>query len=469
VRVGLILGGLLLAAVLVPAAPSYDAWAWLLWGREIAHGTLSTVDGPAWKPLPVAITTLLAPLGSLAPDVWLGVARAGALAALALAWVVARRLGGSGLVAVAAVALTGGFVLHAAVGDTEPLLVALMLGAVERVLASRPRQALALAVLACLVRPEAWPFAALFGLWLWRSDTAVRPVLAGLALAVPAAWLVPEWAGSGDLLRAGARARVPNPGQPATEALPALATLVAAAGVVFAPAALAAVAARGAAAVLALGGVAWIALVAAMSQAGFSGEPRYVLPGAALLAVAGAASTGRLAASARRRLPSVSRAAVAVEVGRGLVSGRSAARTRAAIARRWPMRTQVVAGMAASLAVAGVAVAAAHRIGDVAGLGPRLSYQARLSDDLDRAIAAAGGRDRVLACGRPAVGRFRGTLMAYRLDVPKHVVRADGRPADVTFASRLTRGSPVSPPPGRPAIDAGTWSVALPACGASAR
>lgn len=420
-RVGLILVPVVLAAVLVPAAPSYDAWAWLLWGREIAHGTLSTVDGPAWKPLPVAVTTVLSPAGSLAPDVWLAVARAGAVTALALAWVVARRLGGSGLAAAGAVALTGGFVLHAAVGDTEPLLVALVLGAVERVLAGRPRQALALAVLACLVRPEVWPFAAVFGLRLWRIDAPLRPALAALAVAVPAAWLVPEWIGSGDLLRAGARARVPNPGQPATEAVPALAALSAATGVVFAPAAVAALFARGAAALLAVSGMAWIALVAAMSQLGFSGEPRYVLPGAALIGVAAGAST----------------------------------RTRVAVARRAPVTTRLAAGAVVVL----VAVAAVPRLAAIADLGPRLSYQARLSDDLDRAIAAAGGRERVLACGRPAVGRFRGTLMAYRLAVEKRLVRADGRPGAVTFASRLTASSPVSPPPPRDAVAAGAWSV----------
>ncbi len=50
-------------------APGYDPWTWLLWGREVAGGGLSTVGGPAFKPLPVAICALLAPLGGAAP--WL--------------------------------------------------------------------------------------------------------------------------------------------------------------------------------------------------------------------------------------------------------------------------------------------------------------------------------------------------------------------------------------------------------------
>jgi hypothetical protein len=176
------------------------------------------------------------------------------------------------------------------------------------------------------------------------------------------------------------------------------------------------------------------------------------VPGAALIAVAGAASAGRLVALARGRLP---RAGTVVELVRGWTSGRSATKTRLAIAGRWSLRTRLAVGALAALTIA----AAVPRIADIADLGPRLDYQARLQEDLDRAIDAAGGRERVLACGRPAVGRYRGTLMAYRLDVPKHVVRADGHPADVTFASRLTTSAPVSPPTGRRAIRTGTWRV----------
>ena len=395
----------------IPAAPGYDAWAWLLWGREIWDGALSTAEGPAWKPLPVAVTTLLAPLGDAAPGAWLVVARAGAIAAVVLAFVVGLRLSrwwAGGLLAAAAVGLTGGFVRHAAVGDAEPLLVAVVLAAVERALAGRHRQALALAVAAALLRPETWPFVLGYAVWLWREDAGLRPALLALAVAVPAAWFVPEWLSSGELLRSTDRARIPNPGQPATADVPALETLSRSLTVLFVPAAVLAVLARGPARLLAVAGAAWIALVAAMSQAGFSGEERYVLPGAAILAVAGAAA-----------LP---RARVAVPV------------------------------------IAAVAlVAALPRVDAISDLGPRLSYLAKLADDLDRAIADAGGRDAVLACGRPAVGRFRGTLLAWHLDVEKRLVRADGRPGDVTFRSRLTEHAPVSPP-GPPSH--ATWDVA---------
>src|SRR5438128_1722822 len=53
---------LLLAAATLPlqAAPSYDPWAWIIWGREILHVGLLTTGGPTWKPLPVIFTTVFA-------------------------------------------------------------------------------------------------------------------------------------------------------------------------------------------------------------------------------------------------------------------------------------------------------------------------------------------------------------------------------------------------------------------------
>ena len=406
-------------SLLVPAAPGYDAWAWLLWGREVADLTLSTAEGPAFKPLPVFVTALLSPFGSLAPALWLFVVRLGALLAVWLSFASARRLAreagvGSpalgGAFAAMAVVSTGGFVRHAAVGDAEPLLVALVLGAFALALDGRHRPALALGVLAALLRVEVWPFLAAYALWV-RTDARV---LAVLAVAVPAAWFVPEWLSSGEILRSADRAQVPNPGQPATAARPALATVeLALTAVVFLPAAAAAFLARGTAALPALAGAAWIALVALMSEAGFSGEARYVLPGAAVLAVSGGAGLARLAARPHLR----------------------------------PI-----------LAVAAGA-AAAFSFGELAGLPERLDHQHRLAADLRTVV------DRIDVCGGPAVGRYRGTMLAYALDVPKRTVRADGRPGDVTFSSRLTEDTAAMPPTrGRVVARSGLWTVSTTSC-----
>ena len=52
----------------LPATLAYDAWAWLVWGREVGHLDLDTTGGPSWKPLPVLPTTVLAPLGRRRAD-----------------------------------------------------------------------------------------------------------------------------------------------------------------------------------------------------------------------------------------------------------------------------------------------------------------------------------------------------------------------------------------------------------------
>ena len=71
-----------------------------------------------------------------------------------------------------------------------------------------------------LLRPEAWPFLGLYGLWLvWRERATLLPVAIGLA-TLPLLWLVPEEIGSGDWLRAAHRAQDPISGSPADAANP---------------------------------------------------------------------------------------------------------------------------------------------------------------------------------------------------------------------------------------------------------
>ncbi|CAA9508678.1 MAG: hypothetical protein AVDCRST_MAG45-1760, partial [uncultured Solirubrobacterales bacterium] len=304
------------ASLALPSAPGYDPWSWLVWGREVADLDLSTSEGPAWKPLPVLVTTALAAMSEAhAPEAWLVIARTGAILATALAFGLGRRLAGgsrtAGALAALALLLVPGWIENAAVGLSEGALVALILLAVGYGLDGRLRPAFALGVLAALLRVEVWPFLAVLGVgWIRRDRAALGPaVLAGLA--VPGLWFGPELLGSGELLRSAGRALVPNPGAPALAAHPALATLGAAVWLA-PPIALAGVGVLAAVAagrtrvreavrdavLVAAGGVAWTLLVAAMSQLGFSGEARYALPGVALVTVAGMAGPFALGAVA---------------------------------------------------------------------------------------------------------------------------------------------------------------------------
>ena len=412
-----------LSALVIAPAPSYDPWAWLLWGREIAHGTLSTAEGPAFKPLTVAATTLLAPLGEAAAVAWVIVARTGAVLAVLLAFRVGRDLGGTaaGVVAAVGVALCGDLIGYSAAGAEPGWTIALALAGVEAWRGRRPRVALACAVGCALLRVEAWPFALAFGILLWRRRPQDRALLVACAVAVPALWFVPEWLGSGDPLRSGARARVPNPGQPATESVPALAALREAAALPLWPLWIGAILAPRAARPLLAAGLAWIALVAVMAQAGFSGEPRYSLPGAALVAIAGAAG-----------LVAVARAGAS----RGLVP--------------------------AALVAAALLIAALPKLADLPDLRADQAYQRGLAADLRRVIAAAGGRDSLLACGRPYVGDLRGPLLAYHLEVEKRRVAFEPRPPGAVFRSRISRDAPVEPATGPGFTErarVGRWTV----------
>src|ERR1700751_1868176 len=92
-RLYLVLAGAAIAiaalSLLIPSTPSYDPWSWLVWGREIAPLDLVTTGGPPWKPLPVIFTTIFSLFGGASPDLWLVVARAGALMAVAMTFKIA--------------------------------------------------------------------------------------------------------------------------------------------------------------------------------------------------------------------------------------------------------------------------------------------------------------------------------------------------------------------------------------------
>ena len=472
-----------LSVLVVRPAPSYDPWAWLLWGREVASGSLSTLDGPAFKPLPVFVCAALSALGDAAPVVWVLVARSAAVLAVWLAFRLGRRLAGgsvpAGVLAAAGVALCGDFAGYAASGLSEGLLLALALAGAEAWRAGRPRAAVACAVACGLLRVETWPFLVAGAVAFWRRRPADRRLLLACAIAVPAAWLVPELVGSGQLLRSVARARLPDAGQPALASVPFLASLgqaallplwplwagaallVArawrgrsapaagvlvpaggAAGTSWMPAAGALVPGAGApvpaaagmawppvvgALVPAAAGMAWMVVVAAMAQGGFSGEARYAVPGAALVAVSGAV---------------------------GLVTGLPALRAGRP-------RNLVAVGLAVALGI----LAGTPRLGELADLQRSQRHQWALQADLREAVALAGGRGRVLGCGTPFVGPRRGPLLAYRLRVARHVVEPDLPPTGpgVVFRSRLTPRAPRAPeaPAGfAPLGRAGTWDVA---------
>jgi hypothetical protein len=434
-------------SLLLPSQPSYDPWAWIVWGREIATGSLDTAGGPSWKPGTVVFTTAFAPFGKVGdgipPALWLIVARTGGLLALVFAFRLARRLAGNadaatavaaGLLAALALALTPQWLRYLAHGNEAPLAVALMLWGVERHLDGNRRQALLLAFAACLLRPEVFAFLAPYGAWLAWRDPRERPLLAGLALALPALWLLPDWIGSGNPLNGGSKAASEPSWSLSLRDHPWLAALERLHGVVGLPVELGAAAAAAFAAArrerltLALAGVAvgWTALVCAMTQAGFSGNARYFLPAVVILCVLAGVGAARAVAAAPRLF------AVAP-------------------------RPVVAAGAAALLAIAATPYLIDR--GDRFAAEVRASRElARLQAQLPTVVRAAGGADRVVAVGAPSINRTFMTRLAWETRLTlADVERARGDAIIFSSRARMSGVGAVVDPAAEPLHTLARW------------
>src|SRR5215212_4588491 len=180
--------------------------------------------------LPILFTAPFSLLGDgPAPELWLLVARARGPLAIAMTFRLAARLAGpvAGGIAAATLTLSDEFIRNFARGNSEGLLVALCLWALERHLDGRRRDAFLLGMGAALLRPEVWPFWGLYGAWLVLGEFDGRRVpwrevalVTGAGAAMLALWFVPEYLGSGHALRAASRARQPNPDSAAFAAFP---------------------------------------------------------------------------------------------------------------------------------------------------------------------------------------------------------------------------------------------------------
>jgi len=485
-------------SLVAPSTPSYDPWAWLVWGREVAALGLDTRFGPSWKPLPVLFTTPFSVFGEAAPALWLVVARAGALLGLAAAFGLGRRIAGpfGGVLAAVFLALAGGYLRGAALGYSEGLLVAFALLAADRHLEGRRGQALALGFLAGLLRPEAWPFLGLYALYVFAREPRRRLLVAALMALLPVLWLGPELWGSGDALRAASRAQDPTLLSPAFADRPWLAVLDRATTMTAWPARLGALAAIGLALAallprgerrrgrvglagaangghgrrrltegadraaartvlaLAAGGATWLALVAAMTELGYAGNSRYLAMPVAVAAVVGGAGVGWLAHIAALDLERVFRR-MPLRRGAGARAARRASARRAALA---PALATALVGLACLALLR-------HPIAELAGDAREVREEARLNADFPAVLARAGGRARVLGCGRPYATALQVPAVAWYLRVATGRVGIEPAAPGVLFRGPPRLQPPDAPAPAptagglRPVARLGGWTV----------
>jgi hypothetical protein len=455
---GLLIGAL---SLLIPSTPSYDPWAWLVWGREIIHVNLQTTGGPSWKPLPVLFTTVFGVFGKAQPDLWLVIARAGAVMAVAMVFKLAWRLTGdllaktpaeagasrrvamippllAGLIAAGSLINSSGFISNNALGYSEGLATALALIAVDSYLDGAPRRAFVIGFFAALDRPELWFVWGPYGLYLFWRDPGARKLVVALFALIPVLWFLPELWGSGHLLRGVTRAQHPRSNSAAfakcpvctvfrKEAWPAvwdrvkipgmIALLVAAIGlwrtrekwwkrhVVDRGV-------RARAWLLGLGvfGYVWWLGVAIETQAGFSGNNRYLVLGTAPVAIAGGVAWGWFTG--------------------GIGEGLRRLSARGAGAGRLGSRFSIPAGAAVAVVLF---LALPSWIGKGIVSLPRthhaLVYQAKLRSDLTAAVAKAGGADALLRCGSVMTEGFQVPMAAWTLGV--HTLRIEATPSKI--------------------------------------
>jgi hypothetical protein len=175
-------------------------------------------------------------------------------------------------------------------------------------------------------------------------------------------------------------------------------------------------------------GLGWWVVIAILTQAGFSGNNRYLVLGAALIEISGAATWGW-----------------------GTVELDKILRDRAG---PWLKSAGTVA---ASLAVAVLAFLfvpgfVGNKLTDVRSTHRALNYQALLRKDARAAVQRAGGKARLLACGSIMTEGFQVPMVAYYVGVhtaqilaPPRAGTPPGPPPNVIFQVRATRSAALLP------------------------
>jgi hypothetical protein len=427
----------------------YDPWSWTAWGKELAHGALSTAGASSSiKPLPVFIDAGLSVLGSNAPWAWLVIARAGFFLALLLAFRLAMSLSSgrwvAGIFAAAAVTTVIellGYIFFQSYSDE--LEVCLALCAVDLLLSRRRWATLLVLLVASLSRIEMSAFLIVYVGWcLWRYDRRVLTVVTGAAaLALVAfGWLGLDLISSGDAFRSATRAQFGNPGRPIFQAHPFVIVLWEGVDDVMFPVTVAfgAEMVRGVAVgivtrrlrptlLLGVGALCWVAGEGLMAQL-------HLATGSAIYLSTGLAAGGVVAA---------------VFVGDLL-------------ALSWHYRRRFGPALAAA-AIAGTVVGTVHHVTPAIETArswwnsERAAYSfsipgAQQDAQVAAAVRVAGGRRRILACG-PIVqaSSLSNPVIAWALDIPLGQVSDNvGAAPGVSF---------ITGPPPPHALPAGAWSI----------
>jgi len=392
--------------------PGYDAFGWLVWGHQVLHWNLNTDGAPSWKPMPFLFTVPYALLGKGQMSLWNVTAGAGALAGAVFGARIAFRLTGPApgrrlapwvAAGVAALGVLGisGYAHQILIANSDPIVVTVCLGAIDRHLSRRFRLAFVLLVLASLGRPEAWPFAAVYGAWAWRSVPRARILIVTGVAVIPVLWFtVPaltskSWFTPGDLALTSVNAVNVIHGNKILGVLNRFRELYEAAmqvGVALAVAIAAVIRDRRLLVLMAMA-AGWVAIEIGFALHGWSAAARYLFEPAAVMVVVTAAALGRVLAFA----PAPRRDSLPLR--------------RRALG--WVGPVAVLGFLVALVPVARTRVRLAHTEVSIA------RATGRQIDRLQAVIAQDGGAHRIEACGQPVtlVGNQSAVAWAVGLNV----------------------------------------------------
>jgi hypothetical protein len=312
--------GLLLVSFLIVlyarARPGYDPYGWLVWGKLTIHLKLDTNGAPSWKPLPFLFTVPYAVFGHYALWLWMVTSVAISLSGLIFAWRIAFRLTYSrperryasyvaGLFAAAFVLgmqdpiAPASYVHYLLSAESDTMIVALVLAAIDFHLEGHNRWAFWMWFLAGLGRPEVWPFLGLAGLWLWWKDPTYRRWLYAALGLLLVFWFVIPGISSKSFFTAGNIAQnSPRAvhGNKVTGTIDRFHQLMA--NPVWIMAAVTVAWAvwrrRIAILVLAAGALLWLVIEVAFALKGFPAVPRYLFEAGAVVAILAGVFVGRV-------------------------------------------------------------------------------------------------------------------------------------------------------------------------------
>jgi hypothetical protein len=196
--------------------PAYDAYGWMVWGRQTLHWNLNTDGAPSWKPLTFLFTLPYALVVHWQTWLWMVTSVAGALSGGVFGGRIAYRLTGpspqrpwapviAALFAGLGILGIAGYSHQIVIANSDPMVVAIFLAAIDFHLCKRYRLAFLMLVLASFGRPEAWTFAGLYAVWAWFAVPGMRLLALLGVISIPLTWFgvsaltAKSWLTPGDL------------------------------------------------------------------------------------------------------------------------------------------------------------------------------------------------------------------------------------------------------------------------------